>query len=148
MRRLVPVLVSLAAAAATVLAAAPAAEAASYPRSTFRVTYGQTYTTGTVTFYNRAVLVEGEQKAVASSGCRQTEGITLASEGMLGVRSWAWTCSGSAAFSFTVPANRPGGADKVAVNLYRTDDVNSDTRDLLIWATCYRGRTTCVINGA
>jgi hypothetical protein len=47
-----------------------------------------------------------------------------------------------------VPANRAGGADKIAVNLFATDDVNSDPRNLLRYAACYRGRSTCVVGGS
>jgi hypothetical protein len=144
MRRLVPVLVSLAAAAATVIATAPSAEAASYPRMTFRVEYGQTYTTGTVTFYNRAVVVEGEQKAVSSSGCRKTGAQAVAGGEQLGRNEWAWTCSGSEKFSFTVPANRPGGADRVFVNLFHTTSVGSGTQQLVGSSICMRGQATCV----
>jgi hypothetical protein len=143
MRRLVPALISLAAVLATVFVIAPPAEAAAYPRSTFRVPYGNTYTTGTVTFYNRAVVVEGEQKAVSSSGCRKTTGITVAGDEQLGQNEWAWTCSGSQKFSFTVPANRAGGADRVWVTLLYTKSVDSGTQEPVGAAICTRGTPTC-----
>ncbi|MHA6621268.1 hypothetical protein [Pseudonocardia sp. DLS-67] len=144
MRRLVPALIGLAAVLAMVFVAATPAEAATYPRSTFRVPYGNTYTTGTVTFYNRTVVVEGEQKAVSSSGCRKTTGITMAGDEQLGQSEWAWTCSGSVKYSFTVPANRAGGATQVWVTLLSTKDVNSGTQEPVGAAICTRGTPTCV----
>jgi hypothetical protein len=143
MRRLVPALIGLAAALATVFVAATPAEAATYPRSTFRVTYGNTYTTGTVTFYNRTVVVEGEQKATSSSGCRKTTGITVAGREQLGQNEWAWTCSGSVKFSFTVPANRAGGANQVWVTLLYTKSVDSGAQEPVGGALCTRGTPTC-----
>lgn len=124
MRKLVPVLVAIAAAFTTAIAAAPAAEAAatSVTRG-FRIVNGNTYTIGKVIFYNRSVVVEGEQKSVGSSGCRKTSASTHANR-QLGRNEWSYTCSGSEKFSFTVPAHIEGGAVFVQVLLINGDDVN------------------------
>ena len=50
---------------------AQAAQAA-FPTAPYRAPYGATYTQGTITFYNRAAMVDGVQHAVQESGCRQS----------------------------------------------------------------------------
>ncbi|MET9735435.1 hypothetical protein ABZZ79_33825 [Streptomyces sp. NPDC006458] len=48
--------------AGTLLSApAASAQATAYPTSPFDVTVGNTYTRGTITWYNRSVTVTGEQ---------------------------------------------------------------------------------------
>lgn len=54
--------------AGSVAQAAPTA----YPTAPYAASYGATYTQGTITFYNRAAMVDGTQHAVQESGCRQS----------------------------------------------------------------------------
>lgn len=70
MRRFLSALIALIAVVG-VSTTAQAAETA-YPSHPFTLTYGNTYTTGTVTFYNRVVRVSGTHRALSSSGCRWT----------------------------------------------------------------------------
>ncbi|MGC0334852.1 hypothetical protein RKD23_007842 [Streptomyces sp. SAI-170] len=108
-----------------VLGAAPAADAATtaYPTSTFDVTYGQTYTRGTITWYNRSVTISGEHKSVSTENCRGTTGFTLnsADHEISHVSSDDVACGESKTFSFNVPADVEGGAAVVRVCL---DDGN------------------------
>jgi hypothetical protein len=103
------------------LLGAPAASAqtADYPVSNFDVTFGNTYTRGTVTWYNRSVTVAGEHKSVDTASCRGTTAFTLdTNDKQLGVgASPNLVCGASEKFSFTVPADVPGGAAVVRVCL-------------------------------
>jgi hypothetical protein len=93
-----------------------AAGAAAYPVTHFSLPYGNTYTTGAVTFYNRSVSVDGEQKAVSSSGCRYTYAETHDATGnLLGSNRSQITCGGSEKYSFGIPADVAGGAAFVEV---------------------------------
>ncbi|MEU2236789.1 hypothetical protein ACH4A8_22615 [Streptomyces vietnamensis] len=97
--------------------ATPAA-ASTYPTSDFNVPYGQTYTKGTITWYNRAVGIEGEQKSVSSTSCRRTLVDTFTANGVyLDTRSSSPVCGQSAKISFSVPADVAGGAGRVNVYL-------------------------------
>jgi hypothetical protein len=123
MRRSAPVLVSLTFALASILATAPAAQAAAvaYPSKSFRIEYGNTYTAGTVTFYNRAVRIAGEQKSVSSSGCRWTIAEAFrGSVGGLGASQSQSTCGRSEKYSFDISTNVEGGAEWVEVGLAAT----------------------------
>lgn len=86
--------------------AAPAADAsaAAYPTSHFDVTLGNTYTRGTITWYNRSVLLTGEHKSVSATSCRGTTAFGVdAKNHDAGVNfSDHGVCGGSAAFSFSV----------------------------------------------
>ncbi|MFJ8664079.1 hypothetical protein [Streptomyces sp. NPDC093795] len=105
---------------ASMLVSAPLASASTsdYPVKSFEVVVGNTYTKGTITWYNRAVRVAGEHKAVAS--CRGTTAYTLDSAGRqlsMGMSPFA-VCNGdSQKFSFDVPADVAGGAPVVRVCL-------------------------------
>jgi hypothetical protein len=118
----------LACAAVTFVVVGPAAAGATTAANPghFSIPYGQTYTTGTVTFSNRNVLVAGEQKAVSSSGCRYTYAEAYdASGNILGSNRSQITCGGSETYSFGVPANVVGGASFVEVWLmYWVDQDN------------------------
>jgi hypothetical protein len=96
---------------------APAAEAATYPVKPFRIKYGNTYTTGQVTFYNRSVLVEGEQKSVSPDDCRFTRAKTY---DKIELHETGWTenvCDRSEKFSMTLNSYNEGGAAYVEVAL-------------------------------
>ncbi|MFE5299993.1 hypothetical protein [Streptomyces sp. NPDC056632] len=100
------------------LLAAPPAGAADYPVSSFDVTYGQTYTRGTITWYGRSVVVAGEHKSVDVNSCRGTTAFTLDSQShQMGVGLSGNVCGASDTFSFLVPADAPGGAAVVRVCL-------------------------------
>lgn len=112
--------------AATALAGAPTAEAQVAAAEDFHVAVGNTWTDGTVTFYNRSVLVEGVHKSVSAANrmtCRTTLATTVNSAGPIDNRvSGDVACGNTKAFSLVVPANLPGGATAVEVCL---TDANS-----------------------
>ncbi len=84
----------------------------------FDVTVGNTYTRGTITWYNRSVKVSGEDKSVDGSNCRGTSVFTLTNgKAQLGYGHSASVCDRSASFSVTVEANVPGGAAVVRICL-------------------------------
>ncbi|MGW7312863.1 hypothetical protein [Streptomyces sp. NPDC054865] len=104
----------------SMLVSVPSASASTsaYPVKSFEVVVGNTYTKGTITWYNRAVRVAGEHKSVAS--CRGTTAYTLDSAGnQLGKNVSETTVCGSDSqkFSFDVPADVVGGAPVVRVCL-------------------------------
>jgi len=109
----------------TLVVAAPAALAASYPSKHFRVEYGNTYSDGYVTFYNRSVGVTGEQKSVSDtpSGCRYTHAEAFNSSGaMIGEGNSQITCGRSEKFTIKpFRADVPGGAAYVEVTLVSYD---------------------------
>ncbi|MFI8423428.1 hypothetical protein [Streptomyces sp. NPDC085479] len=97
---------------------APAAHAAD-PVTKFDVTYGNTYTRGTITWHNRSVTVAGEQKSVSSTSCRGTTAFTLDShDKKLALAFTSRTCGISERFDpFVVSADVPGGAAVVRICL-------------------------------
>ncbi|WP_412079528.1 hypothetical protein ACLF6K_38960 (plasmid) [Streptomyces xanthophaeus] len=102
------------------LGAPPAgAHTSSYPISEFDVTVGNTYTRGTITWYDRSVTVAGEQKSVSSASCRQTTAFALDSANkQLGYAvTPGIACGESEKFSFSVGAPVPGGAAVVRICL-------------------------------
>lgn len=106
-------------------AAPPTAAVPASSSSPFDVTYGATYTRGTLTWNNRSVGVSGTHRAVNSSGCRETHVFTYTAKGaLLGSRTSSRVCGRSAPFKFTVPADVRGGAAKVKVCLVRGDAPN------------------------
>ncbi|GLY92731.1 hypothetical protein [Actinoallomurus iriomotensis] len=100
-------------------APAVSANATSYPVTKFNVTYGNTYTKGTITWYSRSVTLAGVEKSVDRNSCRGTTAYTLNSDNkQLGKRrANIIPCGTSSNFSVTVPANAPGGAAVVRVCL-------------------------------
>ncbi|MDR3081112.1 MAG: hypothetical protein LBV60_09325 [Streptomyces sp.] len=109
---------------ASLLAVAPvtAVSAATYPTSSYAVPYGQTYTKGKLTWYNRSVVLTGEQKSVSSSSCRLTYIAAYRADGgpnytRLSERTTKPVCGASRAISVTVPADVVGGADYVYICL-------------------------------
>jgi hypothetical protein len=117
------------------LLAAPPASAATYPTTDFDVTYGQTYTRGVITWYGRSVMVAGEHKSVDVNSCRGTTAFTLDSNNrQMGVgASVGNVCGYSDTFSFTVPADAPGGAAVVRVCLD-----NGFYDDQVVYLKCVR----------
>ncbi|WP_345365950.1 hypothetical protein [Actinoallomurus liliacearum] len=94
------------------LSSAPAASAASYPVSTFDVTLGNTYTRGTITWYNRSVTLTGEHKSVDQNYCRGTTAFALDAEGHEMDRQYSYVddnaCGTSKSFSFSLVVSSPG----------------------------------------
>ena len=112
-------------------AAATSQAEAAYITRYFNAEYGNTYSRGQVTFYNRSVLVDGQHKSVSSSSCRYTVATSFTASGtILGRDSAHRVCNRSEAYSFTLPADVAGGADRVDVSLvhYETGEVlDTDT---------------------
>lgn len=106
--------------AAAALLGAGQAEAAANPSTPFRITHGNTYTDGVVTFTNRWIIVSGEQKSVSATDCRYTfaEAFDGHGEKMSGGQPSQVTCGRSEKFSFSAPADAPGGAAYAVVTLY------------------------------
>ncbi|MGW7079840.1 hypothetical protein [Streptomyces sp. NPDC054866] len=122
----------LGAPAAGAQTAADAPTAASLP-TPFHVPVGNTWTDGTVTWYNRSVEVEGTHKSVSTAGeayCRRTWAYTYDTHhnkiGSAGSDSSDTACGNTKSYRFTVPADVVGGAAYVRVCL---DDGN--LKDLL-----------------
>ncbi|MFD7532680.1 MULTISPECIES: hypothetical protein [unclassified Streptomyces] len=117
--RLAASLCGIALTAGTLLSApAATAQASAYPTSTFDVTVGNTYTRGTITWYNRSVTVTGEQKSVDGFSCRGTSVFTLDSADVELSRDFsASVCGMSSKFTVPVDANVPGGAAVVRICL-------------------------------
>ncbi|MEU6948142.1 hypothetical protein ABZ957_23375 [Streptomyces sp. NPDC046316] len=113
---------------AGLLFAVPATTAAAEaPPYTFDASFGQTYTRGTVTWYNRSVAIEGEQKSVSPTSCRRTLVDTFTARGAwLSSRSSSPVCGQSATISFSVPADVAGGAGRVTVYL-----IHEETHEVL-----------------
>jgi hypothetical protein len=102
------------------------ATAADYPTSPVNITFGATWTRGTVTWYNRSVRVVGQHRsAVAGSAisCRTTWAYTLqADRAVIGQGGGdPIACGTIEPYNFVVPADQPGGAAYVRVCL---DDGN------------------------
>ncbi|MFI9835315.1 hypothetical protein ACIHIX_47535 [Streptomyces sp. NPDC051913] len=122
--------------AGTLLGApAAGAQTSAYPVTSFApIEVGNTWTKGTVTWYNRSVSVTGTHKSVSAAGpayCRRTwvytydaAGAQLGSGGSYAADTACGTTKNYS--SFTVSADVPGGAALVRVCL---DDGN--LKDLL-----------------
>ncbi|MFE6808604.1 hypothetical protein ACFVEN_44175 [Streptomyces sp. NPDC057681] len=116
------------------LLATPPASATDYPVSAFDVTYGQTYTRGTITWYGRSVVVSGEDKSVDVNSCRGTTAFTLdAGNAQMGVGESDAVCGASDFIYFSVPADAPGGAAVVRVCLD-----NGGTEGNVVYLKCVR----------
>ncbi|MFJ8085441.1 hypothetical protein ACIQ6Y_33295 [Streptomyces sp. NPDC096205] len=120
--------------AGTLLGApAAGAQTVAYPITTFDIPVGNTWTKGTVTWYNRSIEVVGTHKSVSAAGsayCRRTWAYTYDAAGrMLGSAGSApsdTACGNTKDYRFVVPADVVGGAALVRVCL---DDGN--LKDLL-----------------
>ena len=117
--RLAAGLCGVALTAGTLLSApAASAQASAYPTTTFDVTVGNTYTRGTITWYDRSVTVTGEDKSVDGFSCRGTTAFTLNSaRDQLDYNFSASVCGMSAPFTIPVEADVPGGAAVVRICL-------------------------------
>lgn len=115
----------------TVAGTASAAQAA-YPTAPYEAPYGATYTKGTITFYNRAAMVDGVQRALDTSGCRQTIAKSYSGSTLLDTTYSQVTCySKVEEVHLYVNANVVGGATSVRVSL---NNIASDgTRTELAW---------------
>ncbi|MFI8529511.1 hypothetical protein ACIGMX_04500 [Streptomyces aquilus] len=114
---------------------AAGAQTSAYPTTAYaRVPVGNTWTQGTITWYNRSVAVVGTHKSVSAAGpayCRRTWAYTYDSAGAklgsAGSYASDTACGTTKDFSsFDVLADVPGGAASVRVCL---DDGN--LQDLL-----------------
>jgi hypothetical protein len=116
------------AAAGLLLATGPAATAApaSYTHG-FIISYGASYVIGEATFTNRSVILDGTLHAV---GCgRVVLGNSYAGPDLsdhLGSGSSTPRCSGDWSIHVPVPADKPGGADRVLITLVAPDGSASD----------------------
>ncbi|WP_405021285.1 hypothetical protein OHV05_34650 [Kitasatospora sp. NBC_00070] len=112
MPKLLTTAFSTAALTAGLLLGAPAAgaQAAAYPTSSFDVTYGNTYTRGTITWYNRQVVVSGEHKSVSATSCRGTTAFGVDSQNHDVAVNFSdhGVCGASAKFSFPVTFYQAG----------------------------------------
>lgn len=97
---------------------------------TFRVENGNTWTDGTLTFYNRSVSVKGSHRSVSaasSATCRATWAYALDADrhqipgGTAGSAPSDTACGNTKSFEFALPADVAGGAAVVRVCL---DDGN------------------------
>jgi len=114
--------------AATVLGApAAGAQTAAYPTTPItNVSYGASYISGALTWYNRSVGVDGALRAV---GCRRAwVGTYDASGNPLGAKSTSTKCDVTYSLDDfpPVPADVPGGAAYVVVCL---DDASASSLD-------------------
>jgi hypothetical protein len=133
------VVAAVASVAAMMFVAAPAGAApagvASYPTSTFDITYGASYYRGTLTWYNRSVGVTGTFRAVA---CRRVYGVAWANNVELDYRSSSTWCDTVGTATIPLAADQPGGANITWI--YMTDGAGT----FLKGQTCYRTAGVCV----
>ncbi|GAA4435959.1 hypothetical protein GCM10023148_42540 [Actinokineospora soli] len=119
------------------LAAAPAAATTTaYPTSSFRIEVGASYYIGKVTWYNRAVGVDGAFKAV---GYRRVYAQAWAGGTWLDWQSSSTWYNTSGPASLPLTADVEGGAN--SVDVWMTSD---NPYDGLEYFTCYRGNSVCV----
>lgn len=133
-RKFGAVVAAVASVAGTVFAAAPAT-AAAYPTSTFPIEVGASYYKGTVTWYNRAVGVDGAFKAV---GERRIYAQAWAGRTWLDWNSSSTWTDRSGPASLPLDADVAGGATRVQVWM-----TSGDPYDGLEYFTCYRGESVC-----
>lgn len=115
------VLLALSAGAVPATATASSQAVTAYPTAEFEVKYGNTYATGTVTFFARAVGAEAAYKSVDPYDCRFVEIQALNSRGhQINDESYGATpivCEASTIWPVQAPADVPGGAASVRVVL-------------------------------
>lgn len=115
MRRTASILAT-AALALTGATAAPAAQAASYPETPFRVHEGSQFVDGNLIWYNRSVRVGGNLYSL--SGCTTVTYKTMTSQGGVMDSESRTVCNGSTGHGFTLDANVAGGAHHVRITLF------------------------------
>jgi hypothetical protein len=115
------------------LAAAPAAVTV-YPKTTYYVSYGNSYVKGYATWYNESVGIHGELYA-AGTGCRSAHYVAYVDQGGLGVSDdrTISSCGGTNIYNVTLYGPVRGGVVEVRVEFY---DQNS-----------YRGADLCTRGG-
>ncbi|NIH83899.1 hypothetical protein [Amycolatopsis granulosa] len=99
--------------------AVPQASAAAYPSNHFKVAYTATYAEGTMTWYARAVRLDGTLRSLSSSGCRRAYAVAYDSGGgRLDEGSTSAQCGDRIGpFRIDLTADVPGGAAIVSVCL-------------------------------
>jgi hypothetical protein len=129
--------VAFAAGVACLAGVASSSQAAvtAYPTADFDVRYGNTYATGTVTFFNRAVAATVSYKSVDPNDCRWVRVEALNSSGhQIDAGSYGITppvCGGSMTWTIPdVPADVPGGAASVRVVLWSLSKTGAGERAL------------------
>ncbi|SHM90699.1 hypothetical protein [Actinacidiphila paucisporea] len=112
--------------------AAPSATAAS---ANVSLPYGASYYTGTATWSNRSVAIDGSFKA---TGCRRVYARAFAGSTSLDFRSTSTWCDTSGPADFTLVADVVGGSDNIWV--YMTDENGKYLKE----QTCYRSSGVCI----
>ncbi|OXM71434.1 MULTISPECIES: hypothetical protein [Amycolatopsis] len=99
--------------------ATPQATAATYPTNPFNVSYGATYAAGTMTWYARAVRLDGNLRSLSSSGCRRAYAVAYTADlAQLDERSTSAQCGDQIKpFQIDLTADVAGGAAIVSVCL-------------------------------
>jgi hypothetical protein len=113
--------VAVAPAPAQAVQSAPAPVVASeFPTKQFILHQGwQVLASGTATFYNRSVVVSGQYKKPADYPAGYLGGDSYANTTKLGSGTSASTASETMVpFSFTIPADVPGGANSIQLSFY------------------------------
>lgn len=124
--------VTLALGSTVMVLAAPSASAAS---ANVRLPYGASNYTGTATWSNRAVAIDGSFKA---TGCRRVYARAFAGSTTLDFRSTSTWCDTSGPANFDLTADVVGGSDNIWV--YMTDQNGVHLKE----QTCYRASGTCI----
>ena len=112
--------------------AAPSATAAS---ANVSLPYGASYYTGTASWSNRSVAIDGSFKA---TGCRRVYARAFAGSTSLDFKSTSTWCDRSGPADFALVANVVGGSDNIWV--YMTDENGT----YLKGQTCYRSSGACI----
>jgi hypothetical protein len=112
--------------------AAPSASAAS---ANISLPYGASYYTGTATWSNRGVGIDGSFKA---TGCRRVYARAFAGSTTLDFQSTSTWCNRSGPADFSLTADVVGGSDNIWV--YMTDENGTHLKE----QTCYRSSGVCI----
>ena len=144
-RRVVRVGAAVTFAAAAVSASVMPAQAATYPVVSYTVSAGATYTTGTATFYNRSVILNGSDRAEAGE-CRWTAVYTYDANGHFidqDVSGLGWICGNggpnNTTYTINVGANQAGGAACIEVLLMGGDNIEGTGE----WGSVIQENTFC-----
>lgn len=122
------------------------AKASTYPVVSFDIKYGQTFTEGTITFYNRSVIIDVTVRAVGDE-CRWTNFYVYDVNGHLQAQqtnSDDYVCSppgGGAVdqhYVIDMGSDVPGGAGKVVVGFYGTAYTYDEPEQLGLTTTINR----------
>jgi hypothetical protein len=117
------------------LAMVPAPAQAAYPKTSFNVTYGNSYVRGTFTWYNQSIGVSGTLHA--ASGCREVHYYATVGSANTVLDYWIMSvCNGTDSHGFTMQANVEGGAARTYAFFY--DDNSENIDDWRRAAICLR----------